>query len=101
MTVEENQQRYLAALSGMQSGVAMKMNYSPSETTPKHLRVGVNSAFVNTFALHRLLVDKGIITEEEYTEAVAVAMEQERDRYQKWLQERIVPEGSPTVIDLG
>lgn len=81
--------RYVAATHAMQSGVAMKMNYDPSETTPKHLRVGVNAAMVEHSALARLLVRKGVITEEEYAAALADGMEAERDMYQQWLQQRL------------
>jgi hypothetical protein len=77
--------RYEAACHAMQSGVAMKMNYSPTETSPKHLRVGVNSAMVDTGALMSLLVKKGIITEEELCEALADKMEEEVKLYEEAL----------------
>lgn len=51
------------------------------ETGPKHLRVGVNSAMADHGALVRLLVAKGVITDEEYVAAITEAVEQERDRY--------------------
>ncbi len=76
------QERYYAAAHAMQSGVAMKMNYDPSETTPKHLRVGVNSAMSDHGALVTLLIEKGVITKAEYFEAVAAAMEREAANYE-------------------
>lgn len=91
MSIEDDRQRYLDAAHGMQSGVAMKMNYDQDETTPKHLRVGVNSAMVEHSALAQLLVAKGVITWEEYYAALADGMEAERDLYQAWLQARIAP----------
>ena len=73
----------------MQSGVAMKMNYDSSETTPKHLRVGVNSAMVETGALAKLLMEKGVFTEEEYYQALVEVMQNEVNLYREWLQQRL------------
>lgn len=82
MTVEEDKQRYIRALHGMQSGVATKMNYEKRETDPKHLRVGVNSSIINSSALAYLLINKGVITEEEWFKALADAMEDEKTMYE-------------------
>lgn len=81
--------RYRAALHAMQSGVMAKMNINPTDTTPKNLRVGINSALVCHFALAKLLIDKKIITEDEYAEAIADAMEQEVKSFEAWLTEHI------------
>ncbi len=81
----EAERRYLAAIHAVQSGVAYKMQHDPGETTPKHLRVGVNSAHVSTTALVGLLADKGVLTLTEFQEYLAREMEAERDRYQDWL----------------
>jgi hypothetical protein len=86
-TVEEAQQRYLEAAHAMQSGVAMKMNYAPEETGPKHLRVGVNSALVTTQAFAKLLCDKGILTLAEYFSTLADCMEEERDLYAREIRD--------------
>lgn len=72
----------------MQSGVAMEMGYDDSSVTPKHLRVGINSAMVNDEAIAQLLMDKGIITKDEYEEAITAAMKREKERYEKRLTER-------------
>lgn len=85
--IQRDVERYQAAAHAMQSGVAFKMEHDPSETTPKHLRVGVNSAMVENSALVRLLVDKGIITNEEWAAALADGMEAERDLYKSWLEQ--------------
>lgn len=82
--------RYLAAIHAMQTGVAYKMNYDPQgETTPKHLRVGVNSALCNQAGLVKILLDKGILTLAEYEKAMADQMEIEAESYRKWLQEKV------------
>ena len=95
----DDNERYRAAVHAMQSGVAMKMNYEPGETTPKHLRVGVNSAHVSIAALVKLLIDKGIITLDEYTAANADQMEIEAESYRAWLQQRLG--GNGTTVTLG
>lgn len=89
---------YTRKLHAMQSGVAMKMNYDPSETSPKQLRTGVNSAMCDQAALARLLVDKGLITQAEYEAAITAEMGREVERYEQWLTERL---GNKTKITLG
>lgn len=85
MTPDEARERYERAMHAMQSGVAAKMHIDPAETTPKHLRVGVNSALVDTGAMAQLLISKGVITEDEYLEAICSGAEQEAERYRKYL----------------
>ena len=55
------------------------------DMTPKHLRVGINSALVESAALAGLLISRGVITEEEYFETIADAMEAEKRRYEQML----------------
>ena len=81
-----DKERYEAAAHAMQSGVAAMMNYSPPSTSPKHLRVGVNAAFVQNAALLRLLVDKGVFALAEYEKYLADEMEREVERYQEALK---------------
>ncbi len=80
---------YQEAAHAMQSGVATVMNTDPSETSPKHLRVGVNSAMCDTAALARLLVAKDIFTLDEWEKAITEEMEREVERYEA----RIDPSG--------
>ena len=86
-------QRYLDLLHAMQSGVASKMNYDggpdSGETSPKHLRVGVNAAMVDNSALANLLMEKGVITEDEYFAALAAGAEREKALYETWLSEHL------------
>lgn len=86
MTLEEKRERYAALCHAMQTGVAYKMEKDVSDTTPKHLRVGINSALVQDSALALLLMKKGIITEDEYFDAVNEAMEREVKSYQEELR---------------
>jgi len=85
MTIDEKRQRYLDLCHAMQSGVAMKMNYEGNETSPKHLRTGVNAAMSDGAALAKLLMDKGIITLDEYYDALIESMEREVKMYEDWL----------------
>lgn len=96
-TVEQAKARYMAAAHAMQSGVAMAMNYDESQTDPKHLKVGVNSALVTASALGHLLIAKGVIAEGEWFTALANQMESERDDYAALIEEHLAqfrPDGS-------
>jgi hypothetical protein len=53
------------------------------ETSPKHLRVGVNSALVESGALVGMLIRKGILTGDEWEAALADMMEREVENYRK------------------
>ena len=83
---QEDLDRYFNAAHAMQSGVAAWRNIDDSETNPKHLRVGVNSAMVNNLAVATLLIEKGVFTEEEYEHALAIAMEKEVEGYETRLR---------------
>jgi hypothetical protein len=98
MSIEKDRSRHYAAAHGMQSGVAMIQNYEPAETAPKHLRVGVNSAMSDHSGLVRLLMSKGVITEEEYMTAIADAMERERDSYERRIES--ITGAKPGTINL-
>lgn len=78
-------ERYDAAAYAMQSGVAMSMHKDGTDCTPKHLRVGINSAHVTQAALTCLLLEKGIITEDELEKELADAMEREVALYEREL----------------
>lgn len=79
---------YEEAAHAMQAGVAFEMQMDPDHaaTSPKHLRVVVNSALVDSSALAKLLIAKGIFTYPEYYEALAEGMEAEVDRYTQRLE---------------
>lgn len=83
-----DQERWEAAAHAMQSGVAMEMNHDSGPTSPKHLRVGVNTALVDHGSLVGLLVSKGVITHDEYVKAIADGMEEEKRRYEERLSKR-------------
>jgi hypothetical protein len=58
-----------------------------AETESKHLRVGVNSALVETSALARLMFRKGMMSAEEYYDALIETWEQEVDSYRTRVKE--------------
>lgn len=76
-------ERYMAAAHGVQTGVAYELEYDPSSGTPKHLRTGLNLSKVEHGALVRLLIAKGIITDEEYMEEMVKGVEEELHTYEE------------------
>ena len=85
MSIEEDKERYMAAMHAMQTGVSYRMQYDPDEATLKKTRVGINSSLMNCGVLAKLLLDKGIFTEAEYYKELADFAEREKDSYEEWL----------------
>jgi hypothetical protein len=99
---DDLQQRYLAAAHAVQAGVQMEMNDDPptrsgSPVSPKMLRTGLNLAMVEHGALVRLLIAKGLFTEEEYFEELVKGVEAEKVLYEERLTARF---GGRTKITL-
>ncbi len=99
---DDLQRRYLAAAHAVQSGVAMELNDDPpsnsaSPVSPKMLRTGVNLAMVEHGALVRVLMAKGLFTEEEYFEELVKGVEDEKRLYEERLSARY---GGKTKITL-
>lgn len=84
---EEARKRYMKAAHAMQTGVLYVMEKNPTSTLPKHLRTGINCAMSDQGATASLLIEKGIITKEEYMTALANQMEKEALSYEKQLEE--------------
>jgi len=84
---EEKKERYKQLMHAMQTGVAatMPLEGDLGETSPKHLRVGVNSARCETSALVNLLIAKGITTQEEFLDYLIAVLENEVESYEKKL----------------
>jgi hypothetical protein len=89
--IEDLKAQYEELLHAAQSGVAMLMNYEEGdgETSPKHLRVGVNSALVQNSALAMLLMRKGVFTEEEYWAAQVELWQAEVESYEQIIEQRL------------
>lgn len=88
-SLDDIKREYAGLCHAMQSGVAMMMNYDPQATAPKHLRVGVNSAMVDSGALAGLLLSKGLITELEYFTALRDKMREEVEKYKTEISDRL------------
>jgi hypothetical protein len=78
---------YEQALHGIQTGIALEIERGSDCASPKHLRVGVNSAMCEHAALVRMLIAKGIITEEEYAQAITDEFNRELERVEKNVNE--------------
>lgn len=64
----------------VQTGVLAEMNMTPSGPAikdPKHLRTGINLAMASVSGLGKLLIDKGLITGDEYYEYMVEAYRRE------------------------
>ncbi len=84
---EQFLKRYEAAMHAVQSAIKYKIQveYPFNEREVhifKHIRVGVDSAHVSIHATAELLIRKGIITELEYFEQMAISAEKEKARYE-------------------
>lgn len=87
MSIQEKKERYMALTHAIQSGVAFELEKVPDSASPKHLRVGVNMAMVEHGALVGLLMKKGLITEDEYWDALLEGLEQEKVKYERILSD--------------
>lgn len=99
---DDLQRRYEIAAHAVQAGVAMELNDAPphisqSAASPKMLRTGLNLEMVSHGALVRLLIAKGLFTEEEYFEELVKGVEQEQRDYEARLTARF---GGKTKIKL-
>lgn len=90
---------YLNRLHAMQSGVAVMMEVEEAETSPKHLRVGVNSSFISVHAVVRLLIRKGVFNREEYHAALLEVTIEEVAIYEKRIRDTFRKRGghSPDI----
>lgn len=77
-------------LHAMQAGVGYTEKYHLSDdTTPKHLRVGINNALILQGALIGLLIEKGIFTEEEFYAHYNRKLQEEVTAYELSLSEHL------------
>jgi hypothetical protein len=73
---------YKRLAHAMQSGVALMLERC-DEASPKHLRVGVNSALVDSGTIAELLVERGIFTRKEFLRKLVETMRREVEDYQE------------------
>ncbi|MBK9284963.1 MAG: hypothetical protein IPM51_11710 [Sphingobacteriaceae bacterium] len=76
---------YEEALHGLQSCVKLEQSNRINFDYKKDHRVGIDSAHVSDMAIARLLIEKGVITQEEYIEELRLCMNFEVAlREKKW-----------------
>lgn len=97
------QERYSAALHRVQTAIGFKfgLEYPWMDerllSALKHIRVGVDGAKADQGGLAHLLIKKGIITQEEYFDAIAEFMEREAESQQEELQAKMRQGGNPDL----
>ena len=77
------------ASHAIQTGVKFDLETGSESASPKHLRTGLNIAMVTDAAVVRLLIQKGIFTEQEYQESLTDELNKEVDRYQEALSKKM------------
>lgn len=85
MSINDWVVRYKNASHAIQTGVKFDHERGSTDGTPKHLRVGLNLSKTDMAGLVKLLIQKGILTEEEYLETITLAAEAEVKRYEELL----------------
>ncbi len=83
MTEADFLAEYARLLHAVQTGVAYTMEKEPTEVAPKHLRTGLNAVMADLGSLTRLLVAKGILTHDEYYDAVLEGLRREVESYER------------------
>jgi hypothetical protein len=107
-----NAERYTLLLHKMQAGVRFDQETDPERAvnlrndgihlTPelsrhlKHERTGINAGRVDIGALTKLLIERGVFTEEEWWKAACEMMQAEVERYEQLLSARL---GRPVTLD--
>lgn len=90
--------RYERAVHARQSAVAYALAKGDRSMSPKRLRVGIDGALSDASGLARLLIAKGIFTEDEYQTAIVEAAEQEAE---SWAQRVRRDYGLPDNVSFG
>ena len=95
-TRRDEQLREVEALShAVQSGVAYELGEHSEvgsqlgSSSPKHLRTGVNLRAVEHGALVALLLERGIIDEEGYFDALIAGLQREKRSLEKSLSKKL------------
>jgi hypothetical protein len=102
MTLEEFLEEYRRLAHAIQTGVAYDHQYGSQDGTPKHLRTGLNCVMSDFGSLSKLLIEKGIITEQEYYSAVLDGLKREITKYEARLSRRMKDIGTGDLkITLG
>jgi hypothetical protein len=97
MTDEQFLERYTQLGHAIQTGIGWKIsidnpsvfdiNADPNLCAHKHMRVGIDTNKSDLGAIARLLIKKGLITDDEYKAAIIEGLENEKDMYEQMLSE--------------
>ena len=68
---------YEEAAHGVQTAIAYDIGQGRKTTEPKHMRVGIDMSKADMLGLAILLIEKGIITSDEYIEAMRLSANEE------------------------
>ncbi len=68
---------YEEATHGVQTAIAYDIDQGRKATEPKHMRVGIDMSKADMLGLAILLIEKGIITSDEYIEAMRLSANEE------------------------
>ena len=77
MTHDAFAERVAQLTHAIQSAVAFQIERGSNAALPKHLRTGLDTTKAEHGGIARLLIRKGVITEEEYFDAVVEGLEVE------------------------
>ena len=71
LSLDDAKAVYYQRMHAVQSAIAFSLSTGAVDASPKHLRVGVDSAMVQIGATGMILIEKGVCTELEYFQAMA------------------------------
>lgn len=83
----EFQKKYVKLAHAMQTGIASCIAVGWTGATQKHLRVGIDTSKSDHGALVKLLLEKGVITEEEYGRALLEGLENEVKGFERLFEQ--------------
>lgn len=92
---------YEQAAHGVQSAIKYEMEergWRGNENEWKHLRAGIDMRAAEAAGLVQLLIQKGILTEDEYLEAMRLSANEELARYIEYLRKTY---GLPDNVSFG
>jgi len=105
MSREEKIERYKALCHAVQTGIGWEIagenptcfdiNADPNLRAHKHLRVGIDVTKSDQGSLVALLIEKGVITDDEYLDAILAGAEREKALYEAHLSARF---GKPVTL---
>src|ERR1700677_3493094 len=92
---QDKSERYMKLAHAVQTGVAMTLAIDHPEVADinsnqnlrehKHLRTGIDTSKSDHGALVKLLIEKGIFTQDEYLDALLIMIQQEKEAYERKL----------------